>query len=70
MTKIIVNGREIDADPKKTLIAACHAEGYDVPMYCYHPGLEPEGSCRICQVEVTEGGRPPRLAVACRTPVT
>lgn len=70
MTKIILNGREIEADPDKPLIAACHDNGEEVPHYCYHPGLSPEGSCRICQVEVTEGGRPPRLAVACRTPVS
>jgi NADH-quinone oxidoreductase subunit G len=69
MTKITVNGREVDADPKKPLIAACHAEGFDVPTYCYHPGLTPVGSCRICQVEVKQGQMPARVVVACRTPV-
>ena len=38
-------------------------------MYCYHPGLTPVGSCRICQVEVKQGDMPPRVVVACRTPV-
>lgn len=70
MTKITLNGREVEADPSKPLIAVCHDNGVEVPHYCYHPGLEPEGSCRICQVEVSEGGRPPRVAVACRTPVS
>lgn len=69
MTKITVNGREIDADPKKPLIAACHDHGVDVPMYCYHPGLRPVGSCRICQVEVKQGDTPARVVAACRTPV-
>ena len=69
MTRIRVDGREIDADPKKPLIAACHSNGIDVPHYCYHPGLTPVGSCRICQVEVKQGEMPARLAVACRTPV-
>jgi NADH-quinone oxidoreductase subunit G len=69
MTKIVVNGREIDADPKKPLIAACHGNGVDVPHYCYHPGLTPVGSCRICQVEVKQGELPPRVVVACKTPV-
>ncbi len=67
MTKITVNGREIDADPKKPLIAACHSNHVEVPHYCYHPGLEPVGSCRICQVEVQQGQTPPRVVVACRT---
>ncbi len=67
MVKIIVNGREVEADPKKPLIKACHDSGVDVPMYCYHPGLEPVGSCRICQVEVKQGEAPARVMVACRT---
>lgn len=69
MTKITVNGREVEADPKKPLIAACQTEGFEVPTYCYHPGLTPVGSCRICQVEVKQGTMPARVVVACRTPV-
>ena len=67
MTKITVNGREVEADPKKPLIAACHSNHVEVPHYCYHPGLEPVGSCRICQVEVQQGTGPARVVVACRT---
>lgn len=70
MTKITVNGREVEADPTKPLIAACENSGVEVPHYCYHAGLTPVGSCRICQVEVQEGDRPPRVVVACRTPVS
>ncbi len=68
--KITVNGREVEVDPSKPLIAACHDNEVDVPNYCYHPGLTPVGSCRICQVEVQEGERPPRVVAACRTPVS
>ncbi len=67
MVKITVNGREIEADPKKPLIFACHSNDVAVPMYCYHPGLTPVGSCRICQVEVKQGAAPGRVMVACRT---
>lgn len=66
---ITVNGREVEADPSKPLIAACHENSEHVPHYCYHPGLSPVGSCRICQVEVKQGEMPPRVVVACRTPV-
>jgi len=69
VTRIVINGREIDADPKKPLIAACHEHASQVPMYCYHPGLSPVGSCRICQVEVKQGEQPARVVVACRTPI-
>jgi NADH-quinone oxidoreductase subunit G len=70
VTKITVNGREVEADPKKPLIAACAENGVEVPHYCYHAGLSPVGSCRICQVEVQEGDRPSRVVVACKTPVS
>jgi NADH-quinone oxidoreductase subunit G len=69
VTKIVLNGREIEVDPKEPLIRACHDHGVNVPMYCYHPGLKPVGSCRICQVEVKQGEAPARVVVACRTPV-
>ena len=69
MTRITINGKEVEADPKKPLIAACHEHAEQVPMYCYHPGLTPVGSCRICQVEVQQGDMPPRVVVACRMPI-
>jgi NADH-quinone oxidoreductase subunit G len=70
VTKIILNGREVEADPTQPLIHACHTTGTDVPHYCYHPGLSPVGSCRICQVSVRMNEEaPPRVMVACRTPV-
>ncbi len=69
MTKITINGRALEVDPNKPLIHACHENGADVPMYCYHPGLTPVGSCRICQVEVQQGTGPAKVVVACRTPV-
>jgi len=69
MTKIILNGREVEADPAKPLVHACHTNGADVPVYCYHPGLTPKGSCRMCQVEVKQGEMPPRVMASCRTPV-
>jgi NADH-quinone oxidoreductase subunit G len=70
VTKITLNGKEIEVDPSKPLIAVCHKEDESVPHYCYHPGLSPVGSCRICQVEVQQGKGPPRVVVACRTPIS
>ena len=34
----------------RTLIGALHGLGYDVPHFCYHPGLSPDGNCRMCYV--------------------
>ena len=66
---ITIDGRQVAADPVRPLIHACHEHGFEVPHYCYHPGLTPVGSCRICQVEVRQGDLPARVMVACRTPV-
>jgi NADH-quinone oxidoreductase subunit G len=44
--------------PKGTLIVdAAKRVGIDIPVFCYHPKLEPVGMCRMCLVEV---GRPAR----------
>ena len=55
-----VNGKDHFIDPKKyrTLIGALHELGYDVPHFCYHPGLSPDGNCRMCyvnQIDVNSG---------------
>ena len=67
--EIVVNGRTVQARRDKPLIHACLQAEEEVPHYCYHPGLSPVGSCRICQVEVKQGEMPPRVMAACRTPV-
>ena len=64
-----ISAGEIEVDPEKPLVHACHTNGVDVPTYCYHPGLTPKGSCRICQVEVKQGEMPPRVMASCRTAV-
>lgn len=69
MTKIIINGQEVEADPSKPLVHACHTHGAHVPVYCYHPGMTPKGSCRMCQVEIKQGEMPPRVVAACRTQI-
>src|SRR5436305_12930987 len=55
-----VNGKDHFIDPKKyvSLIAALHDLGYDIPHFCYHPGLTPDGNCRMCyvnQIDVNSG---------------
>jgi len=42
--------------PEGTLIVdAAKKVGIDIPVFCYHPKMEPVGMCRMCLVEV---GRP------------
>jgi NADH-quinone oxidoreductase subunit G len=58
MTKIIVDGKEIDVSPDYTLLQACEAAGAEIPRFCYHERLSIAGNCRMCLVEVKGGPKP------------
>ncbi len=61
--KIIIDGKEVEADGAMTLIQACEQAGVEVPRFCYHERLTIAGNCRMCLVEVVGG--PPKPAASC-----
>ena len=64
MTKIIVDGNEIDVPPEYTLLQACEAAGAEIPRFCFHERLSIAGNCRMCLVELkrlAQAGRVLRL---------
>ncbi len=66
MMKIRIDDRLLEATEGSTIMDVAQAAGIDVPHFCYHPAFEPEGSCRMCLVEI-EGA--PKLELACSTRV-
>ena len=52
MTKLIVDGKEIDVPPEYTLLQACETAGAEIPRFCFHDRLSIAGNCRMCLVEV------------------
>jgi NADH-quinone oxidoreductase subunit G len=52
MTKLIVDGKEIDVPPEYTLLQACEAAGAEIPRFCFHERLSIAGNCRMCLIEV------------------
>lgn len=60
---IVIDGREIEADPAMTLIQACEQAGIEIPRFCYHERLSIAGNCRMCLVEIVGG--PPKPAASC-----
>ncbi len=58
MTKIIVDGKEIDVPPEYTLLQACEAAGAEIPRFCFHERLSIAGNCRMCLVEVAGTPKP------------
>jgi NADH-quinone oxidoreductase subunit G len=63
MTKLIVDGHEIDVPPEYTLLQACEAAGAEIPRFCFHERLSIAGNCRMCLVEVVGG--PPKPQASC-----
>src|SRR6478672_2363045 len=52
MSKLIIDGKEIEADPSLTILQACEMAGAEIPRFCYHERLSIAGNCRMCLVEV------------------
>jgi NADH-quinone oxidoreductase subunit G len=58
MTKILIDGVEIDVPPDYSLLQACEAAGAEIPRFCYHERLSVAGNCRMCLVEVKGAPKP------------
>ena len=63
MSKIIIDGKEIDVPAEYTLLQACEMAGAEVPRFCFHERLSIAGNCRMCLVEVKGG--PPKPTASC-----
>ena len=58
MTKLLVDGKEIDVPPEYTLLQACEAAGAEIPRFCFHERLSIAGNCRMCLVELVGSPKP------------
>lgn len=67
MVTITIDGKEVQVPKGALLVEAAKSVDVDIPVFCYHPKLEPAGVCRMCLVEV-EGQRKP--VTACTMPVS
>ena len=56
--KLIVDGKEIEADETITLLQACEQAGAEIPRFCYHERLSVAGNCRMCLVEWVGAPKP------------
>ena len=76
MPKITIDDQEIQCRDDVPVLQAALEAGWDVPHYCYHPGLSVVASCRLCLMEVMmphpktqEMGWAPKLIPSCQTSV-
>ncbi|MGF3023618.1 NADH-quinone oxidoreductase subunit NuoG [Methylobacterium aquaticum] len=58
MTKILVDGIEVDVPPDYTLLQACEVAGAEIPRFCFHERLSIAGNCRMCLVELKGAPKP------------
>lgn len=66
MLNVTIDGIQMVVEEGTTILQAAENAGIHIPTLCYLKELNPEGSCRMCLVEV-EGS--PKLATACSFPL-
>ncbi|MBM3293614.1 MAG: 2Fe-2S iron-sulfur cluster binding domain-containing protein [Candidatus Aminicenantes bacterium] len=66
MPKLTIDGRTLAVAEGTTVLRAALEASISIPHLCWHPAFPPEGSCRLCLVEI-EGF--PKLELACSTAV-
>ncbi len=66
MVKIFIDEKEFEVEEGITILEAAERAGLHIPHLCYHKAFIPQGSCRLCLVEI-EGL--PKLELACSTRV-
>lgn len=66
MIHATINGKPVEIENGATILKAAEKIGITIPTFCYIKDLDPEGSCRMCLVEI-EGN--PKLFTACSTPI-
>ena len=64
---LTINGKEVSATEKQTLLDVARDNGIDIPTLCHMDGIEDIGACRLCVVEVAGSNK---LLPACATKVT
>ncbi len=67
MIRIQVNGRFVEAEEGESILSAVARAGIRIPTLCRIEGLIPEGTCRICVVELLNDSIPSAGAEAGET---
>ncbi len=68
MINVTIDGQKLQVEPDTTILDAAREARIPIPTFCSHPMLEPYGACRICTVEIEQGGRT-RMVTACNYPI-
>lgn len=64
MIELEIDGHAIAVQKGTTILEACKTLDIEIPTLCHMKELAPDGSCRMCVVEI-EGGRKGGLVPSC-----
>ena len=70
MINVKINGVAYSVEKGCTVLEAAKAAHIDIPTLCYLKDINEIGACRLCLVEISEGGKPFRMVTACVYPCT
>ena len=69
MINLTIDGIPVQAEKGTTILRAAESAGIKIPTLCYIKDLLPDGSCRMCVVEVENKGRK-KMDTACTLQVS
>ena len=69
MINVIIDGIATEVEKGTTILHAANNIGITIPTLCNHEGLNLDGNCRLCSVEIDDRGRK-KIVAACMFPVT
>ena len=69
MVHLKIDGIPVEVEENTTILQAARQYGIEIPTLCHLEDVLPNGSCRLCVVEVTNNGRT-RFITACTMPCT
>lgn len=65
---IRIDGRETEVTKDSFLLGVLRDNGVAVPTLCHHKDLTPQGTCRLCVVEIEQNGKK-KLVTSCNFPI-
>ncbi|MCL5735007.1 MAG: NADH-quinone oxidoreductase subunit NuoG [Actinobacteria bacterium] len=70
MPTIYIDNEAFEVPEGQNLLAACLALGFDIPYFCWHPGMGSVGACRQCAIKKfkDEHDSKGEIVMACLTP--
>jgi len=67
MIKLTIDDQVVEVKDGSTVLEAANEAKIRIPTICYHEALTPNGSCRVCVVEIVANGKS-NLTTACTYP--